>query len=94
MRFPMSCSSALIGAAIAALCALPVMVAAGNAEAASEITLTPMKLSGAFLGKKKKDIATDLSGIACMAAKGVSRTCLAVNDENKTRSSLRSRETR
>jgi hypothetical protein len=83
MRFPISCSTSLIGAAVAALCALPVMVAAGNAEAASEITLTPMKLSGAFLGKKKKDIATDLSGIACMAAKGASRTCLAVNDENR-----------
>jgi hypothetical protein len=59
------------------------MVAAGNTEAASEITLMPMKLSGEFLGKKKKDIATDLSGIACMAPKGTSRTCLAVNDENK-----------
>jgi hypothetical protein len=41
------------------------------------------ELSGAFLGKKKNDIATDLSGIACLAAKGASRTCLAVNDENK-----------
>jgi hypothetical protein len=59
------------------------MITVGKAEAASEITLTPMKLSGEFLGKKKKDIATDLSGIACMAAKGASRTCLAVNDENK-----------
>jgi hypothetical protein len=28
-------------------------------------------------------VATDLSGIACMAAKGASRTCIAVNDENK-----------
>jgi Protein of unknown function (DUF3616) len=83
MHFPISCGRALISAAVAALCALPAMVAAGNAEAASEITLTPMKLSGAFLGKKKKDIATDLSGIACMAPKGASRTCLAVNDENK-----------
>jgi hypothetical protein len=83
MRFPISCSRTLIGAAVAALCASPVMVAAGNAEAASEIALTPMKLSGEFLGKKKKDIATDLSGIACMAAKDASRTCLAVNDENR-----------
>jgi hypothetical protein len=58
------------------------MVAAGNAEAAPEIALTPMKLSGEFLGKKKA-VATDLSGIACMAAKGASRTCIAVNDENK-----------
>jgi hypothetical protein len=73
----------LVSAAVAALCGLPVMVAAGNAEAASGIALTPMKLSGEFLGKKKKDVATDLSGIACMAAKGASRTCLAVNDENR-----------
>jgi hypothetical protein len=42
-----------------------------------------MKLSGAFLGKKKNDVATDLSGIACLAPKGASRTCLAVNDENR-----------
>jgi len=83
MCFPISCSRALISAAAAALCAVPVMVAAGNAEAASEIALTPMKLSGEFLGKKKKDVATDLSGFACMAAKGGSRTCIAVNDENK-----------
>jgi hypothetical protein len=83
MRFPISCSRTLIGAAVVALCASPVMIAAGNAEAASEITLTPMKLSGAFLGKKKNDVATDLSGIACLAPKGASRTCLAVNDENR-----------
>jgi hypothetical protein len=83
MRFTIPCCSALIGAAVAALCGLSVMVAAGNAEAASEIALTPMKLSGEFLGKKKKDVATDLSGIACLAAKGASRTCLAVNDENR-----------
>jgi hypothetical protein len=73
----------LIGAAVVALCGLPVRVAAGNAEAASEIALTPMKLSGEFLGKKKKEVATDLSGIACLAPQGASRTCLAVNDENK-----------
>src|ERR1700754_1967385 len=83
MCLPISCSSALVGAAVAALCGLLVMVAAGNAEAASGIALTPMKLSGEFLGKKKKDVAPDLSGIACMAAKGASRTCLAVNDENR-----------
>lgn len=83
MHFRISCGRPGIGAAVAALCVLPVMVAAGNAEAASEIALTPMMLSGEFLGKKKKDIATDLSGIACMAAKGASRTCIAVNDENK-----------
>jgi hypothetical protein len=83
MRLPVSCSRALISAAVAALCALPVMLAAGNAEAASEITLTPMQLSGEFLGKKKKEPATDLSGISCLAPKGASRTCLAVNDENR-----------
>jgi hypothetical protein len=42
-----------------------------------------MQTAGAFLGKKKNDTATDLSGIACMAPNGASRICLAVNDENK-----------
>ncbi len=83
MLFPVSCSRTLTRAAVAALCALLAMVAAANAEAASGITLTPMKLSGEFLGKKKKELATDLSGISCMAAKGAGRACLAVNDENR-----------
>jgi hypothetical protein len=82
MRFPISCIG-LMSAAVAGVYALPVLFGGANAEAASAITLTPMKLSGEFLGKKKKDIATDLSGIACLAAKGASRTCLAVNDENR-----------
>jgi hypothetical protein len=64
------------------------------AEAASGIALTPMKLSGEFLGKKKKDVATDLSGIACLAAKGASRTCLAVNDENRNAQFLTIEENR
>lgn len=82
MRFPISCNGALISTVTAALCVSSVTVAAGNAEAASAITLTPMTKHGAFIGKKNKP-AVDLSGISCMAPKGASRTCLAINDENK-----------
>jgi Protein of unknown function (DUF3616) len=83
MGFLVSFSDTLTGTAVAALCALPVIVAAGSVEAASAITLTPMQLSGAFAGKKNNETATDLSGISCLAPKGNSRVCLAVNDENK-----------
>jgi hypothetical protein len=41
-----------------------------------------MTKQGAFIGKKNKP-AKDLSGISCMAPNGASRTCLAINDENK-----------
>ena len=82
MRFPILCRRALISAAVAALCVSSVVVAGGNAEAASAITLTPMTKQGVFIGKEGKP-AIDLSGISCMAPKGASRTCLAINDENK-----------
>ncbi len=80
MRFQVS-RIGLLGAAIAGVYAFPILFAV-NAEAASAITLTPMQMTGEFLGKKKKT-ATDLSGMACLPASGASRTCLAVNDENK-----------
>src|SRR5436305_9179148 len=80
MRFRIS-RLGLMSAAVIGVCALPVPFAGANAETA--ITLTPMKMTGAFLGKKKDKTATDLSGISCMPPNGASRTCLAVNDENK-----------
>jgi hypothetical protein len=82
MRFPISCIG-LMSAAVAGVCVLPVVFGGANAEAASAITLTPMTKQGAFIGKKD-EAATDLSGISCMAPKGKSRICLAINDENKS----------
>jgi hypothetical protein len=82
MRFPIP-RLGLMSAAVAGVCALPIPFAGANAQTAPAITLTPMKTVGAFLGKKKKKPATDLSGISCMAPNGAGRICLAVNDENK-----------
>jgi hypothetical protein len=82
MRFPVS-RMGLLSAAVAGAYALPVLLAGANAEAASAITLTPMKMAGVFVGKKKNKTATDLSGISCLPASGAGRTCLAINDENK-----------
>jgi hypothetical protein len=82
MRFPIS-RLGLMSAAVAGVCALPVPFAGANAQTAPAITLTPMKMAGEFLGKKKNKTAADLSGISCIAPNGASRICLAVNDENK-----------
>ncbi len=53
------------------------------AQTGSTISLDPMTLEGAFMGKKKDKPAADISGIACMPPVGTKRTCLLVNDENK-----------
>jgi hypothetical protein len=55
----------------------------GHQCLASKIELKPLKVSGDFEGKDDKT-AVDISGISCMPADGNMRTCLLVNDENKT----------
>jgi hypothetical protein len=66
-----------------AAAALTCMPSHALAQAGATIELTPMKLEGAFVGKKKHKPATDISGIACLPPVGTRRACLLVNDENK-----------
>lgn len=62
---------------------LLVGIASGaDAQQTPPVVLTPMGLEGAFIGKKKHEPATDISGIACMPPKGMRRICLVINDEN------------
>ena len=69
-----------IAATIVTCCLqLPALAQTGSPP----MTLNPMTLEGAFLGKKKDKPATDLSGIACMPPVGARRTCLLINDENR-----------
>ena len=43
-----------------------------------------MAIEGAFAGKKAGATATDISGMACLPATAAPRTCLLINDENKS----------
>jgi Protein of unknown function (DUF3616) len=54
-----------------------------HGQDSSNIVLTPVKVEGAFLGKKTGKPATDISGIACLPEKDARLTCLLINDENK-----------
>jgi Protein of unknown function (DUF3616) len=53
-------------------------------QQASPVTLRQMAIEGAFAGKKAGAPATDISGMACLPAAATSRTCLLINDENKS----------
>jgi hypothetical protein len=54
------------------------------AEQGSPVALKPMTIDGAFSGKKAGAPATDISGMACLPATAAPRTCLLINDENKS----------
>lgn len=67
--------------AVATLAALPIRAqpAPPVADAGREIAV-----QGNFVGKKGKEPATDLSGIACLPpGPGGARECVAINDENR-----------
>jgi hypothetical protein len=55
-----------------------------HAQQASSVTLRPMAIDGAFAGKKVDASATDISGMACLPATAAPRTCLLINDENRS----------
>jgi hypothetical protein len=55
-----------------------------HAQQASSVTLRPMAIDGAFAGKKAGASATDISGMACLPATAAPRTCLLINDENRS----------
>jgi len=55
----------------------------GHQCLASKIELKPLNVSGDFEGRDNK-VAVDISGISCMPPDGNMRTCLLVNDENRT----------
>lgn len=59
------------------------MSSAGHAQSGSPIVLTPTKVEGSLLGKKKGRVATDISGMSCMPPNGPRQTCLLINDENR-----------
>ena len=54
------------------------------AQQASPVTLRQMAIEGAFAGKRASDAATDISGMACVPTTATLRTCLLINDENKS----------
>lgn len=71
--------------ALGVLGAMSLLVGFASGAGAQQPTvpLKPMALDGTFIGKKKHEPATDLSGIACMPPNGMRRICLVINDENQ-----------
>ena len=54
------------------------------AQQGAPVALKPMTIDGAFSGKKAGAPAKDISGMACLPATAAPRTCLLINDENKS----------